>query len=67
MEHVIWVLLLVSMNGTGNVGVYNPLSFVAKEKCEFIRKQASSIVNSNTTSYDAVCVKIVLSPDEKSI
>ena len=67
MEHVIWVLLLVAMNSGGNVGVYHPMSFVTNEKCEFIKKQASNIINSDTLSYDAVCVKIVLSSDEKSI
>ena len=62
MEYILYVLMLVSLNDNGSVSIFKPVLYSMEVMCEFNKKLAlNSVKPTDTISYDATCVKIVLS------
>ena len=62
MEYILYVLILVSMHSNGSINFYEPRVYDKEAVCEYNKERAiNSPKPGNMVSYDAVCVKIVLS------
>ena len=62
MEYIIYALILVGMHFNEKINFYEPRLYDTEALCEYDKERAINAPKPDSlVSYDAVCVKIVLS------